>query len=260
MVMNKFNIITYIKPNHNFEMFSTSLTNVQKSKHLNKLIISFVEKLPSEYVEELNKYENITWKDEVNNYWAQEIKEMIYNNPSNYYYLWEEDSHIFDIKGLDNSFQKMIEEDISCLITQDLKWIKRAKHLLDNNLAIKDKDFMFFNWGTHYAKYCRETSNDTLVNGAYPVTISSIFSKELLLSLINDFISSTHWEEITKGNFSHFHNNPKLPHSFEVYPGFWWEGKNNGYGNIEYSTMVSTIQFAEELGGRLINKINKTNG
>ena len=45
---------------------------------------------------------------------------------------------------------------------------------------------------------------------------------------------------------------PKLPHSFEVFPGFWWKGKNDGYGdNIEYSTMISTIQFAEELGGRL---------
>jgi hypothetical protein len=253
----KFNIITYIKPTDNFNMFVNSLANVQKSQYLNKLIISFVDELSNDFKKELDKYENITWKDNVDEYWAQEIKLLIEQNPSDYYYLWEEDSHIFNIKEFDNSFKTMVENDIECLITQDLKWIKRAEHLLNNNLAIEKNNFLIFNWGTHYAKYCRESSSNGLVNGAYPVTISSIFTKELLLSLLNNFMSSPHWGEIIKGNFTHYHNNPKLPHSFEVFPGFWWEGKNNGYGNIEYSTMVSTIQFAEELGDRLINTINK---
>ncbi len=253
----KFNIITYIKPTDNFNMFVNSLANVQKSQYLNKLIISFVEKLPNNFINELSKYKNIIWKDNIDKYWAQEIKLLIEQNPSDYYYLWEEDSHIFNIKEFDKSFKKLTENNIECLITQDIKWIKRAEYLFNNNLALEDNNFLIFNWGTNYAKYCRENSNNNLINGAYPVTISSIFTKELLLSLLDNFMSSTHWKEITKGRFSHYHNNPKLPHSFEVYPGFWWKGKNNGYGNIEYVTMVSKTQYAEELGDRLINTINK---
>jgi hypothetical protein len=254
MVINKYNIISYIKPTDDFKMFATSLANVQRSQYLNKLIILFVEKLPSNFINEIKKYKNIIWKDNVDKYWAQEIKLLIEQNPSDYYYLWEEDSYIFNIKEFDNSFKMMVENNIECLITQDLKWIKRAEHLLNNNLAIEKNNFLIFNWGTYYAKFCRESSSNRLVNGAYPVTIPSIFAKELLLSLLNNFMSSPHWEEIIKGNFTHYHNNPKLPHSFEVYPGFWWEGKNNGYGNVEYITMVSKIQYAEELGGRLIDK------
>lgn len=251
----KFNIVTYIKPTDDFNMFATSLANIQKSQYLNKLIISFVEKLSDDFIKELNKYKNIIWKDNIDEYWVQEIKTLIDQNPSDYYYIWEEDSHIFDIKRFDKSFKKLTENNVECLITQDLKWIKRAEYLFNNNLAIEDGDFLTFNWGTNYAKYCRESSNDTLVNGSYPVTVSSIFTKKLLLSLLDNFMSSTHWEEITKGNFSHFHNNPKLPHSFETNPGFWWEGgPNNGCGNVEYITMVSKTQFAKELGGRLINK------
>ena len=251
----KYNIITYIKPTDDFGMFSTSLANIQKSQYLNTLIISFVEKLSDDFIEELNKYKNIIWKDNVDKYWAQEIKDLLNQNPSDYYYIWEEDSHIFDIKRLDNSFKKMVDNNIECLLTQDLKWIKRAEYLLNNDLAIEDNDFLIFNWGTYYAKYCRENSNDTLINGSYPVTVNGIFTKELLSSLLDNFMSSPHWGEITKGNFSHYHNNPKLPHSFEVYPGFWWEGgPNKGCGNVEYITMVSKTQFAKELGGRLIHK------
>jgi len=257
MVMKNFNIVTYIKPTDDFNMFASSLANVQKSQYLDKLIISFVEKLPDNFKNELSKYKNIIWKDNRDKYWAEEIKLLIDQNPSDYYYIWEEDSHIFDIKEFDNSFKSMVENSVECLITQDLKWIKRAEHLLNNKFAIGRGNHLIFNWGTYYAKYCRESSNDSLVNGAYPVTVSSIFTKELLLSLLDNFMSSTHWVEITKGNFSHYHNNPKLPHSFEVFPGFWWKGKNNGYGNLEYTTMVSTIQFAEELGDRLIDKINE---
>lgn len=253
----KFNIVAYIKPTGDFNMFATSLTNIQKSKYLNKLIISFVEKLPDNFINELNKYKNIIWKDNIDEYWAEEIKSLIKQNPIDYYYLWEEDSHIFNINEFDNSFKIMVENNVECLLTQDLKWIKRAKHLLDNNLAIEKNNFIYFNWGTYYAKYCRETSNDNLVKGAYPVTVNGIFSKKLLLSFLDNLLTSNYWEEITKGNFNHFHNNPKLPHSFEVYPGFWWEGKNNGYGNVEYLTMVSTVQFAEELGERLIDKLKK---
>tara|TARA_Y100000385_G_C12944431_1_gene572668 strand:- start:135 stop:899 length:765 start_codon:yes stop_codon:yes gene_type:complete len=253
--MGKFNIVTYIKPTDDFNMFAYSLANVQKSQYLDKLIISFVEKLPDNFKNELSKYENIVWKDNVDEYWAEEMKLLIDQNPSDYYYIWEEDSHIFDIKEFDNSFKAMVENGVECLLTQDLKWIKRAEHLLNNGLAVEKNNYLIFNWGTHYAKHCRESSNDVLINGAYPVTVNGIFSKELLTSLLDNLLTSNYWEEITKGNFNHFHNNPKLPHSFEVYPGFWWEGKNNGYGNIEYSTMISTIQFAEELGSRLINKL-----
>ena len=159
----KFNIITYIKPTDNFNMFANSLANVQKSQHLNKLIISFVEKLPNDFINELNKYKNIIWKDNIDKYWAQEIKLLIEQNPSDYYYLWEEDSHIFDIKEFDNSFKTMVQNDVECLITQDLKWIKRAEHLQNNWLAVEKDNYLIFNWGTHYAKYCRETSTNPLV-------------------------------------------------------------------------------------------------
>ena len=254
--MSKFNVVTYIKPTNDFDMFATSLANIQKSQYLDKFCISFVEKLPKNFIKEINKYENIIWKDNVDNYWAQQMKNMMEQNPSDYYFIWEEDSHIFNIKQFDKSIEKLEEKKVDFLLTQDLKWIERAKHLLNNNLAIKENEFLYFNWGTFYAKYCRETSSNSLVNGAYPVTVNGVFSKKLLISLLNNLLTSKYWEEIIKGNFTHFHNNPKLPHSFEVYPGFWWEGKNKGYGNIEYSTVISTIQFAEELGDRLINKIN----
>jgi hypothetical protein len=257
MVMKNFNIVTYIKPTNDFPMFATSLANIQKSKYLNKFCILFVEKLPKNFKNELNKYTNIIWKDNIDKYWAQEMKSMIDNNPSDYYFIWEEDSHIFDINQFDRSVKELMDKEVDFLLTQDLKWIERANHLLKNNLAIKEKEFLYFNWGTYYAKYCRETSTNPLVNGAYPVTVNGIFSKNLLISLLDKLLTSDYWDEITKGNFTHFHNNPKLPHSFEVFPGFWWKGKNNGYGNLEYTTMVSTIQFAEELGDRLINKINE---
>ena len=253
--MGKFNIVTYIKPTDDFDMFVSSLANVQKSQYLDKLIISFVEKLSDNFKNELSKYKNIIWKDNVDEYWAEEMKLLIDQNPSDYYFIWEEDSSIFDIKQFDKSIRQLNDKGVDFLLTQDLKWIERAKHLLNNNLAIKENEFLYFNWGTFYAKYCRESSPNKLINGAYPVTVNGIFSKELLLSLLDNLLTSNYWKEITKGNFNHFHNNPKLPHSFEVYPGFWWEGKNNGYGNIEYSTMISTIQFAEELGGRLIDKL-----
>ena len=104
----------------------------------------------------------------------------------------------------------------------------------------------------------KQFNTSDIVN--YSNRIQSKFSltSESLQSVqfISQSLNSNYWKDITSGNFSHYHNNPKLPHSFEVYPGFWWEGKNNGYGNIEYSTVISTIQFAEELGDRLINKIN----
>ena len=143
-----------------------------------------------------------------------------------------------------------------CYEWNDLKWIKRAKHLHSNNIAIEKDNYIYFNWGTKYAQFCRNSSSDPLVNGAYPVTVSGIYSHNLLVNLLDDILNSNYWKDITSGNFSHYHNNPKLPHSFEVYPGFWWKEKNNGYGNIEYSAMVSKTQFAEELGERLIEKIN----
>lgn len=252
----KFNIVTYIKPTDDFEMFAKCLANIQKSIYLNKIFISFVENLSSEFIKELEKYDNIIWKDGVDKYWAVEIKTLIENNPSDYYYTWEEDSYIYNIKQFDKTFKRLVKKEINYMLTLDLKWIERANFLLNNNLAIKEDEFIYFNWGTNYAKYCRENSKNNLVKGAYPVSIGGIFSKNLLTSLLDMLIQSKYWKDITSGNFNHFHNNPKLPHSFEVFPGFWWEGKNNGYGNIEYSSMVSTIQYAEELGGRLIEKIN----
>tara|TARA_R110000851_G_scaffold183777_5_gene333157 strand:- start:610 stop:1377 length:768 start_codon:yes stop_codon:yes gene_type:complete len=255
MVIEKFNIVTYIKPNHDFEMFATSLANIQQTKYLNKFCICFVKKLSNKFINELNKYENIIWKDNVNNYWAIEMKKMIDENNSKYYFIWEEDSHIYDITQFEKTYESLISNDIDFMLTQDKKWISRAEHLLQNNLAIQENEFLYFNWGTNYAKFCRETSDNVLVNGAYPVTVNGIFSKSLLTSLLDMLLESKYWKNITAGNFNHFHQNPKLPHSFEVFPGFWWKGKNNGYGNnLEYKTMISTIQFAKELGGRLINK------
>ena len=70
----KFNIITYIKPTDNFNMFVNSLANVQKFEFLNKLIISFVDELSNDFKKELDKYENITWKDNVDEYWLNKSK------------------------------------------------------------------------------------------------------------------------------------------------------------------------------------------
>ena len=100
MVMSKFNVVTYIKPTNDFDMFATSLANIQKSQYLNKFCISFVEKLPKNFIKEINKYENIIWKDNVDNHWAQQMKDMMEQNPSDYYFIWEEDSHIFNIKQI----------------------------------------------------------------------------------------------------------------------------------------------------------------
>ena len=252
MVIDKFNIVTYIKPNHSFEMFARSLANIQQTKYLDKFCICFVKKLSKEFTNELNKYDNIIWKDNVDNFWATEMKTMIEQNNSKYYFIWEEDSHIYDINQFERSYELLASNDVDFMLTQDLKWIQRAKHLQEHDLAIQQDEFLFFNWGTNYAKFCRESSSDSLVNGAYPVTVNGIFSKKLLVSLLDKLLTSDYWRNITAGHFDHFHRNPKLPHSFEVFPGFWWKGKNDGYGdNIEYSTMISTIQFAEELGGRL---------
>ena len=256
MDISKFNIVTYIKPNHDFDIFSKSLARIQKSKHLDKIYISFVKELSNEFKNELNRYDNIIWKDGVDEYWASEMKRLIDTSTSSYYYIWEEDSDIYDIEEFDSSYEYLISKGIDFLITQDLKWIKRAEHLLENNLAIKDGKFIYFNWGTQYAKFCRESSPDRLINCAYPVTVNGIFSKNLIVSLLDYLMKSEYWEKITKGDFNHYHRNPKLPHSFEVFPGFWWEGINDGYGNVEYITTVSTKQYGRELGDRLVNKIN----
>lgn len=256
MDISKFNIVTYIKPNHDFDIFSRSLARIQKSKHLDKIYISFVKELSNEFKNELNRYDNIIWKDGVDEYWASEMKRLIDTSTSSYYYIWEEDSDIYDIEEFDSSYEYLISKGIDFLVTQDLKWIKRAEHLLENNLAIKDGKFIYFNWGTQYAKFCRESTPDRLINCAYPVTVNGIFSKNLIVSLLDYLIKSEYWEKITKGDFNHYHHNPKLPHSFEVFPGFWWEGINDGYGNVEYITTVSTKQYGRELGDRLVNKIN----
>lgn len=257
MDVKKFNIITYIKPTNDFGMFAKCLSNIQKSKNINKFCILFKDKLQNSFKEELNKYNNIVWEENIDSFWASKILELISLHPADYYYIWEEDSYIFNIEQFDKSFETLKLREVDCLITQDLKWIKRAEYLLSNNLALEENNFIYFNWGTYYAKYCRDNSKDKLINGAYPVTVSAIFHKELLIGLLNNLVNSNYWEEITRGNFNHYHKNPKLPHSFEVFPGFWWEGKDGGYGNIEYSAMVSKTLYAEELGNRLINKINE---
>jgi hypothetical protein len=251
----KFNIVTYIKPNHDFEMFSSSLASIQKTKYLHKLCICFVNKIPNQFIEELNKYNNIIWKDNVDNYWASEMMEMVKQNDSEYYFIWEEDSHIYNIDQFEKTYEAFLCKNCDFMLTQDLKWIERAKHLLSRNLAIQENEFLYFNWGTDYAKFCRESSSDVLVKGAYPVTVNGVFSKQLITSLLNMLLESNYWKDITSGKYHNHHQNPKLPHSFEVFPGFWWEGKNEGYGNVEYTTIVSTIQYAEELGGRLIDKL-----
>lgn len=247
-----FDIITYIKPNHDFNIFKQSLSNIQNSKYINKIYISFVEKLNNKFINELNQYKNIIWKDQIDNFWADEILSLINKSDSQYIYNWEEDSYVYDIDQFDKTFENFIDKDVDHMLTLDKKWIERGKFLLNQNLAVQENEFLYFNWGTNYAKYCRENSTNPLVNGAYPVTVGSMFTKKLLLHMLNFLVDSNYWKNIIKGNFTHFHQNPHLPHSFEVFPGFWWPEKNNGYGDITYSTMVSTIQYAKELGGRLV--------
>ena len=255
-----FDIITYIKPNHDLDVFKQSLSNIQTSKYINKIYISFVEKLNNKFIDELNRYKNIIWQDQIDNFWAEEMISLINASDSKYIYNWEEDSYVYDINQFDRTFESFIDKEVDHMLTLDKKWIERGQFLLNQNLAIQENEFLYFNWGTNYAKYCRENSTNPLINGAYPVTVGSMFTKKLLLSMLKSLIDSNYWKDITKGNFNHFHQNPNLPHSFEVFPGFWWPGKNNGYGNITYSTMVSTIQYAKELGDRLVeNTKNKKN-
>ena len=40
MVMSKFNVVTYIKPTNDFDMFATSLANIQKSQYLDKFCMT----------------------------------------------------------------------------------------------------------------------------------------------------------------------------------------------------------------------------
>ena len=180
----KFNIISYIKPTPNFEMFASSLTKIQKSKYLNKIIISFVVKLTDDFVNELNKYNNIIWKDEVDNYWASEMKQLMNKNDAKYFYTWEEDSDIYNIEQFDKSYENMINKNIDYLLTLDTKWIERAQFLENKKIARRDNGFIYFRWGTYTAKFCREHSSIKTINGAYPVSIGGVFKKELLHSLL----------------------------------------------------------------------------
>ena len=252
MAIDKFDIVTYIKPNHSLDTFSKCMGKIQNSKYLNKCYIHFVNKLDDSFKNILNSFDNVVWKDGVDNNWATEIKNMIYSEcKSKSVYLWEEDSHVYDVDQFDKTFENFTKKGLDHMLTLDKKWIERGEFLLGKQLAIQDDEFLYFNWGTDYAKYCRENSNNPLVKGAYPVTVGSMFSKRLLISLLNKLFESKYWTDITSGNYSHFHRNPKLPHSFEVFSGFWWEGVNEGNGNVQYTTMVSTHQLGEELGGRL---------
>ena len=258
MDMKKFSIVTYINPApEEFDMFKKSLDSVMSIKYLDRVCISFVQKLDKKHIKELNKYDNLVWRDGMDYFWAEEMIRLIEENDSEYYFIWEEDTNIFDAEQFEKAFEKMVKNKIEFLLTQDLKWIKRAQYLLENGLAVQKGDYIYFNWGTEYAKYCRKMSDDKLVNGAYPVTVNGVFTKDLLLSLLKNLTSSDYWERITKGNYSHFHHNPRLPHSFEVYPGFWWEGKYDEYGEVAFQTMIGEKQFAEELGERLVNKITQ---
>lgn len=250
----KFNIVTYIKPNHDVHTFTRNLKKALELKHLDKMYISFKEKLSTDFKEQLVKHDNIIWKDNVDNYWATEMRDIISQNPSKYYYIWEEDSHIFNVSKFDKAYEKLLSTDVDFLFTQDLKWIKRSQHLADANLVLNDNNFTFFYWGSRYAEHCRKTSTDPMVKGAYPVTLAGIFTSSLLIELLDKFLQSSHWKEITSGNFSHFHDNPKLPHSFEVFPEFWWEDKG-GPGTLEYKAMICNEQFAEEVGERLVTTL-----
>jgi hypothetical protein len=229
-----------------------------KIKHLDKFCISFKEKLTEDYIVELNKYDNVIWSDGIDEFWATEMQRLLNTYPADYYYIWEEDSYIFDNKSFEETFEEFVKNtEIDFMITQDNKWIERANHLLNNDFALEDDNFIYFNWGTKSAEYCRKSSGNPLVSGAYPVTVSGIFTKELLNNLLDTLLSSEYWKDITKGNFNHFHRNPKLPHSFEVFPGFWWDGINDGYGDVEYTTIISKKLYGEELGDRLVTKLRK---
>ena len=242
-------LISYIKPNHNSTICNKTIDAIMKIKDINKFNILFKDKINQDLINILDKY-SISWEDQVDDFWAIKMLDLINKNKATHYMLWEEDSLIYDSQLFDKTYKKMVDTDIDFMLTLDKKWIERAKFLYDNNIAIEDKDYYYFNWGTHYAKFCRENSKNKLVNGAYPVTASGVFKKELICNLLNDLISSTYWKKITRGEFTHFHNNPKLPHSFEVYDDFWWPPRGNG--NIEYSTIINKMQFGKELGGRML--------
>jgi hypothetical protein len=229
-------------------MFKKTLKATMELSNISFFNLAFKDKLSVDYINVLEE-NNIMWEDEVDTFWATKILSLMNENKSDYFMLWEEDSYLYDSNLFDITFNKMRELDIDFMLIQDEKWIRRARFLNENGYAIDDDRFYYFNWGTNYAKFCRENSNDKLINGAYPVTISGVYKSHLLYKLIDDILSSAYWEKITGGNFSHYHKNPKLPHSFEVYDDFWWPPRGNG--NIEYSTIINKIQFGRELGGRL---------
>ena len=242
-------LINYIKPTHDFSMFKKNLKATMKVSNISFFNLVFKDKLSVDYINLLEE-NKIMWEDEVDTFWATKILSLMDENNSDYFMLWEEDNYLYDSTLFDATFDKMSKSDVDFMFIQDEKWIKRAIFLHENGHAIEDDNFFFFNWGTYYAKYCRENSNDNLINGAYPVIVGGVYKKELLYKLLVDVVSSNYWKQITSGEFNHYHNNPKLPHSFEVYDDFWWPPRGNG--KIEYSTIISKTQFGKELGERLI--------
>ena len=151
--MKKFNIITYIKPTNDIDMFIKTLRCAMKIKHLDKFCISFKEKLTEDYIVELNKYDNVIWSDGIDEFWATEMQRLLNTYPADYYYIWEEDSYIFDNKSFEETFEEFISNsELEFMMTQDKKWIERAHHLLKNNFAIEDSNFIYFNWGTKPAE------------------------------------------------------------------------------------------------------------
>ena len=41
-----------------------------------------------------------------------------------------------------DSFKAMVENGVECLLTQDLKWIKRAEHLSNSWLAVEKDNYL----------------------------------------------------------------------------------------------------------------------
>jgi len=244
-------LINYIKPTDDIKMFIKTVNATMKLSNISGFNLLFKNKLSEEYVQILNE-NGIYWDDEIDGNWADKILWLMKETPSDYYLLWEEDCYLFNHTLFNETFSKMVDTNVDYMFIQDQKWIKRAEFLNDNGYAIEDDNFFFFNWGTYYAKYCRENSNNYLINGAYPVVVGGVYKRELLHNLLITLTSSDYWERIVNGKYNHFHQNPQLPHSFEVCDQFWWPPK--GDGDVEYSVIVNKIQFGEELGGRLNEK------
>jgi len=262
-MQSKLEIINYIKPNYNLETIEDGFSALNKLKIFSAKRLNFREKLEPNMKKLLSKY-NIEYISGVENFWAEEILNMINCSSATHFYFWEEDTRIIEPEKFKNHFETMLNINADVAIVLDKKWSLRGHHLWINGLMQTDNNFFFGSWGSLAAKFCRETSTNPMINSAYPLTLGAIYKRRFLIYILTRIINSKYWQNIVTSKSTMIHENPYLPHSVEVCPLWWWPGVANWNNHIEndelviplnYQTIISVNHHSEEIGTRLIDKI-----